>query len=218
MQPVLAANGLTIGILPTDTPMPSLKQLILPSLLIWGTLAIILILQRCCHCCGMGAGTASEIVLAPKGNKKVILLNDNEESRCFSKLSPQNVYVVDSPSKAIKLLKLFSNIMLNNNSPAASKFIHTMDLSPHQNHQVFYIYSNTLTIKKNLPSRRNIFYKNLNINKSLKYSSKQISMTIIYRIITLIYEYKVKIFQYLTSNRELGRVKIVEHLVTTAQH
>jgi len=32
--------------------------------------------------CGMGAGTASEIALALKGNKKVILLND-EESKCF---------------------------------------------------------------------------------------------------------------------------------------
>jgi len=31
----------------------------------------------------MGAGTASEIALALKGNKKVILLNDNEESKCF---------------------------------------------------------------------------------------------------------------------------------------
>jgi hypothetical protein len=54
----------------------------------------------------MGAGTASEIALALKGNKKVILLNDNEESRCFfKKLSPGNVYLVDSPSEVVKIIK-----------------------------------------------------------------------------------------------------------------
>jgi hypothetical protein len=50
----------------------------------------------------MGAGTASEIALALKGNKKVILLTDDEESKVFfKKISPENVYVVDDVEQAI---------------------------------------------------------------------------------------------------------------------
>jgi len=78
--------------------VPCLKQLILLSSLIWNARNNINVLSSdVVIACGMGAGTASEIALALKGNKKVILLNDNEESKCFFKtLSPQNVYIVDS--------------------------------------------------------------------------------------------------------------------------
>jgi predicted Rossmann-fold nucleotide-binding protein len=65
--------------------------------------------------CGMGAGTASEITLALKSNKKVILLNDEEESKIFFKnLSPLNVYIVDSLVEALKtareVLMLATNV------------------------------------------------------------------------------------------------------------
>jgi uncharacterized protein (TIGR00725 family) len=52
--------------------------------------------------CGMGPGTASEIALALKANKKVIILNDRPEShRFFQSLSPQRAIVVDSVEAAI---------------------------------------------------------------------------------------------------------------------
>jgi uncharacterized protein (TIGR00725 family) len=56
--------------------------------------------------CGMGAGTASEIALAIKGNKPVILLTDDVESKAFfKKLSPNNVYIVESAVDAIAIAK-----------------------------------------------------------------------------------------------------------------
>jgi uncharacterized protein (TIGR00725 family) len=56
--------------------------------------------------CGMGAGTASEIALALKGNKPVILLTDDVESKSFfQKLSPENVYIVENVKDAIATAK-----------------------------------------------------------------------------------------------------------------
>ncbi|OUL26746.1 TIGR00725 family protein [Nostoc sp. 106C] len=60
--------------------------------------------------CGMGAGTASEIALALKGNKPIILLNDDAESQVFfKKLSPENVYIVESVVDAIATAKAILN-------------------------------------------------------------------------------------------------------------
>ena len=56
--------------------------------------------------CGMGAGTASEIALALKAKKQVILLNNDQESQLFfKKLSPENVYIVESVDQAIAAAK-----------------------------------------------------------------------------------------------------------------
>ncbi|WP_341525280.1 TIGR00725 family protein [Nostoc sp. UHCC 0302] len=56
--------------------------------------------------CGMGTGTASEIALALKGNKPVILLTNDEESKIFfKKLSPENVYIVETVEDAIATVK-----------------------------------------------------------------------------------------------------------------
>ncbi len=53
--------------------------------------------------CGMGAGTASEIALAIKEHKTVILLNQNPDSQVFfQSLSPDQVYRVETPKEAIK--------------------------------------------------------------------------------------------------------------------
>ncbi len=54
----------------------------------------------------MGAGTASEIALALKTNKQVILLNNDEQSKLFfKKLSAKNVYIVESVEQAIATAK-----------------------------------------------------------------------------------------------------------------
>ncbi len=80
-----SANGLTLGILPKNDRDSSSNVVI---------------------ACGMGAGTASEIALAVKGSKPVILLTDDEASKVFfTKLSPENVYIAESVVDAIALAK-----------------------------------------------------------------------------------------------------------------
>jgi uncharacterized protein (TIGR00725 family) len=55
--------------------------------------------------CGIGAGTASEIALAIKENKTVILLNQYPESQVFfQNLSPRQVARVDTPQEAIQIV------------------------------------------------------------------------------------------------------------------
>ncbi|AFY58158.1 TIGR00725 family protein [Rivularia sp. PCC 7116] len=57
--------------------------------------------------CGMGAGTASEIALALKSAKKVILLSEDEESKIFfKKLSPDNIHIVENVEAAISTVRL----------------------------------------------------------------------------------------------------------------
>lgn len=100
-----AANGLTIGILPTNDINAISESVDIAIITDMGNARnnINVLSSNVVIACGMGAGTASEIALALKENKKVILLNDNEESQYFfTKLSPKNVYVVNSPGKAIK--------------------------------------------------------------------------------------------------------------------
>ena len=51
-------------------------------------------------------GTASEIALAIKNNKKVILLNNHSESQAFFiSLSPKTVFIVNTPEDAIQAIK-----------------------------------------------------------------------------------------------------------------
>ena len=52
--------------------------------------------------CGMGTGTASEIALALKANKQVILLNNDAESKLFfKKIATSNIFVVNSVVETI---------------------------------------------------------------------------------------------------------------------
>jgi uncharacterized protein (TIGR00725 family) len=55
--------------------------------------------------CGMGgAGTASEIALALKGNKPVILLNNSEESRqFFRKIGGKLIHEAKSARQTIEI-------------------------------------------------------------------------------------------------------------------
>ena len=101
-----AANGLTIGILPTDNTNAISEAVDIAIITDIGNARnnINVLSSNVVIACGMGAGTASEIALALKGNKKVILLNDDKESqRFFKNLSPQNIYIVNSPSEVIKI-------------------------------------------------------------------------------------------------------------------
>ena len=52
--------------------------------------------------CGMGAGTASEVALAVKGRRHVILLNVSDQAaRFFVELDPNRVHVATGAGNAV---------------------------------------------------------------------------------------------------------------------
>ncbi|BAY08814.1 putative P450 cytochrome [Calothrix sp. NIES-2098] len=106
------ANGLTLGILPKNQQDSISHDVDIAVFTDMGNARnnINVLSSDVVIACGMGAGTASEIALALKGNKAVILLNDDAESKVFfKKLSPENVYIVESAVDAIASAKLILN-------------------------------------------------------------------------------------------------------------
>lgn len=56
--------------------------------------------------CGMEAGTLSEVALALKENKKVILLTQNTKAKDFlSALSPSLVNIAETPEQALGMIE-----------------------------------------------------------------------------------------------------------------
>lgn len=103
-----SAQGLTIGILPSDNQDGISSSVDIAIFTDMGNARnnINVLTSDVVIACGMGAGTASEIALALKGNKQVILLTNDEESKVFfKKLSPENVYIVESVDQAIATAK-----------------------------------------------------------------------------------------------------------------
>lgn len=112
-QGAKSANGLTIGILPGNntTGMSEAVDIAIITDLGNARNNVNTLSSHVVIACGMGAGTVSEIALALKNNKPVILLNDDEESKVFfKKISSENVYFVTSPKEAIKTIEA---ILLN---------------------------------------------------------------------------------------------------------
>ncbi|MUG96947.1 cytochrome [Scytonema sp. UIC 10036] len=104
------ANGLTIGILPgkTDEGISEAVDIAIFTDLGNARNNINVLSSDVVIACGMSAGTASEIALALKASKKVILLTDDEESKLFfQKMSPENVCVVCDVENAIAKCKLY---------------------------------------------------------------------------------------------------------------
>ncbi|HEY9873747.1 MAG TPA: TIGR00725 family protein [Candidatus Obscuribacterales bacterium] len=103
-----AANGLTVGILPTDDTRAVSDAVDIAIVTDMGNARnnINVLSSDVIIACGMGAGTASEIALALKANKKVILLNENEESKVFFKnLSLDSIYIANNRINAIDIAK-----------------------------------------------------------------------------------------------------------------
>ena len=101
-----AANGLTIGILPTDDTSAISSSVDIAIITDMGNARnnINVLSSDVIIACGMGAGTASEIALALKENKKVILLNENQEGQhFFQNLSKDSIFIANSPGDAIKI-------------------------------------------------------------------------------------------------------------------
>lgn len=97
-------NGLVIGILPDDSKKGISDAVDIAIFTDMGNARnnINVLSSDLVIACGMGAGTASEIALALKANKQVILLSEDVESKVFfQKISPNNIYVVDGVKEAI---------------------------------------------------------------------------------------------------------------------
>jgi uncharacterized protein (TIGR00725 family) len=112
-QGAKAAQGLTIGILPGNNTSGVSTAVDIAIVTDMGNARnnINVLSSDVVIACGMGAGTASEIALAIKSNKFVILLNDDLNSKdFFQKLAPKNIYIAHSASDAIALTR---NVLFN---------------------------------------------------------------------------------------------------------
>ncbi len=103
-----SVDGLTIGILPGKDSQGMSEAVDIAIFTDMGNARnnINVISSDVIIACGIGAGTVSEIALALKNNKKVILLNEDESSKIFlKKLSPDNIYIVENVESAISQVK-----------------------------------------------------------------------------------------------------------------
>jgi hypothetical protein len=103
-----AANGLTVGILPTadDSGISNAVDIAIITGMGNARNNVNVLSSDVVIACGMGAGTASEVALAIKANKSVILLSDHQDSeRFFTSLSATTVFIAKTPVAAIKFVK-----------------------------------------------------------------------------------------------------------------
>lgn len=121
-QGAKSANGLTVGILPnhnTDGISEAVEIAIVTDM---GNARnnINILSSDVVIACGMGSGTASEVALAIKANKPVILLNiSSEMQKFFQLLTATQVILVDSPQAAIAKVRKILNSGDLNNSPSS---------------------------------------------------------------------------------------------------
>jgi uncharacterized protein (TIGR00725 family) len=102
------AGGLTVGILPDADPLQMSTAVDIPVITGMGSARnnINVLTSSVVVACGMSAGTASEVTLALKSHKKVVLLNSDTSSQAFFKrLSSDEILVAESPEIAIELVK-----------------------------------------------------------------------------------------------------------------
>jgi uncharacterized protein (TIGR00725 family) len=103
-----SANGLTIGILPNagDSGVSDAVDIAIFTDMGSARNNINVLSSDGVIACGMGAGTASEVALAFKANKPIVLLTDDRESQqFFQHLSNHNIFIATSPEAAIAFLK-----------------------------------------------------------------------------------------------------------------
>ncbi|MBL0700210.1 MAG: TIGR00725 family protein [Desulfosarcina sp.] len=102
------AGGLTIGIMPAldkESVSPSVE---IPIFTGMGSArnSINVLTSDVVIACGMGIGTASEVALAFKAGKHVVLLNSTVESKKFFKsLGYDALYFADTPKETIRIIK-----------------------------------------------------------------------------------------------------------------
>ncbi|MBD1912647.1 MULTISPECIES: TIGR00725 family protein [unclassified Leptolyngbya] len=99
-----AAQGLTIGILPDSEERRTSPYVDIPIYTGMGHArnVINILSSRVVVACGMGAGTASEVAIALKTGKPIILLKPDAESEAFFySLGTEHLYSVHQPEEAI---------------------------------------------------------------------------------------------------------------------
>ena len=102
-----AAGGLTIGILPNATSKvsPAVDVAIITDTGHARNNIIVLSADVVIACGVDGAGTASEVALALKNRKPVILIGANEEARRFFTGIGRGLHLADTASEAIEIAK-----------------------------------------------------------------------------------------------------------------
>jgi len=99
------AGGLTVGILPGEDAAGASAFVHLPVVTGIGQARnnVNVLTARALVACGMGAGTASEVALAIKAGKPVVLLNAGAEAEAFFRsIGGPLVSVADSPPAAVE--------------------------------------------------------------------------------------------------------------------
>jgi uncharacterized protein (TIGR00725 family) len=107
------ANGLTIGILPNDNAVNSSDNADIKILTGMGSARnmINVLSSHIIVVVGMAAGTASEVALALKSNKKVILLNQDEITiRFFKNIGTYKVMIASSVDETISMIKDYLSV------------------------------------------------------------------------------------------------------------
>lgn len=102
------ANGLTIGVLPTDTPQGSSHDADIRIVTGMGSGRNIInvLSSSILVVIGMAAGTASEVALAIKENKKIILLHQDEITiRFFKNIGTYKVLVANTIEETMRIIR-----------------------------------------------------------------------------------------------------------------
>jgi uncharacterized protein (TIGR00725 family) len=106
-------DGLTIGILPTDSGVNSSDNADIKILTGMGSSRnmINVLTSHIIVVVGMAAGTASEVALAIKANKKVILVNQDEITiRFFKNIGTYKVMISRSVTETITMIKDYLSV------------------------------------------------------------------------------------------------------------
>ncbi|HEY0744137.1 MAG TPA: TIGR00725 family protein [Chryseosolibacter sp.] len=107
------ADGLTIGILPNDNAVNSSDNADIKILTGMGSARnlINVLSSHVIVVVGMAAGTASEVALALKSNKKVILLNQDEITiRFFKNIGTYKVMIATTVDETIAMIKDYLSV------------------------------------------------------------------------------------------------------------
>lgn len=107
-----SAGGFTVGVIPGNNDANTSEAVDLSIITGMGSARnnINVLSSSVVIACGMGAGTASEIALALKAGKNVVLLTDNQPAQnFFQDLGKGLLHVVDSPLEAIAAIDSITN-------------------------------------------------------------------------------------------------------------
>jgi uncharacterized protein (TIGR00725 family) len=101
-----SASGITIGILPGNSKEDASPFVDIAIVTDMGSARnnINVLSSDIVIACGTGVGTASEIALALKAGKNVILLSENMESKkFFESIAKDHVFIASDPKQAIEI-------------------------------------------------------------------------------------------------------------------